>query len=226
MAALLVAAPVAAATATKPVAAASGWVNTVVATPDGGFRMGNPDARVKLIEYGSLTCPHCAQFHADSMAALKAKYIATGNVSFEFRNFVLNGPDSAASVLARCRGAKAFFPMLAAFFGEQPTWTKPFTTISEADRVRIAALPEDQQTAGLARFGKLDGFVVPRWMTRAQFDSCLADKAGVERLLTLRKGAVDTWKLRGTPGFIINGKVIEDAIDWATLEPQLQAALK
>lgn len=202
------------------------WVATVVATPEGGFRMGNPEARVKLIEYGSLTCPHCAQFHADSMAALKAKYIASGDVSFEFRNFVLNGPDSAASVLARCSAARGFFPMIAAFFDGQPTWTKPFTSISAADSTRLAAMPSEQQTAGLARIGKLDAFVVPRWMTQAQFDACLADKAGLDKLLELRKGAVETWKLRGTPSFIINGKVVEDALDWTALEPQLQAALK
>ena len=89
----------------KMVAAPTGsdWISTVVATPDGGFRMGNPNAPITLIEYGSLTCPHCAAFSKDGVETLKAKYVATGKVSYEFRSFLLHGQDLMATTVRPVR---------------------------------------------------------------------------------------------------------------------------
>lgn len=219
--------PAAPAATTTAAAAMPGkdWTAVTAATPDGGFRIGNPDAKIKLVEFASLTCPHCSDFHAAAFETIKSKYVATGNVSYEFRNFVLNGPDYAASMLARCQGAEPFFGMLNAFFTDQKAWTAPFATLSEADSKRLGALPQDQQIAGLAAAGKLDEYVRTRGIPRAKFDACLADKAALDQLLALRTQATDTYKLTGTPGFIINGVTQEGVFDWATLEPKLVAAL-
>jgi protein-disulfide isomerase len=202
------------------------WLSMTAATPEGGFRLGNPDAKVKLVEFASLTCPHCSEFHAQAFDTIKTKYVASGNVSYEFRNFVLNGPDYAASMLARCQGAEPFFGLLNSFFKDQATWTEPFSKLSDADSARLAGLPEDKQIAMLAEVGKLDGYVRTRGMPRAKFDQCLANKAALDKLLELRKQATDTYKLTGTPGFIINNVVQSDVYDWKTLEPKLQAALQ
>ncbi len=202
------------------------WLSVTTATPDGGFRIGNPDAKVKLLEFASLTCPHCREFHEEAMATLKAKYIASGNVSYEYRNFVLNGPDFAASMLARCQGAEPFFGLLNAFYTDQLTWVEPFTKMSEADSKRLAALPQDQQIAALAQVGKLDEYVRTRGIPRAKFDACLADKAQSAQIEKLRTEAVEKYKLTGTPGFIINGQTQEAVFTWAQLEPRLQAALQ
>lgn len=223
------AAPTGPATGTAPGTAAAGatnWLNVTAATPEGGFRLGNPDAKVKLIEFASLTCPHCAEFHAEAFDTIKSKYVASGNMSYEYRNFVLNGPDYAASMLARCQGAEPFFGLLDSFYKDQASWTEPFSKLSEADSARLAALPEDKQIAMLAEVGKLDGYVRTRGMPRAKFDQCLADKGALDKLLELRKQATDTYKLTGTPGFIINGVVQESVYDWKGLEPKLQAALQ
>lgn len=207
-------------------ATAAKWLETTAATPEGGFRIGNPNARVKLLEYASLTCPHCKDFHAEAMGTIKSKYIASGDVSYEFRNFVLNGPDLAASVLARCQGPQPFFGLLNAFFTDQASWTKPFTELAPADQTRIAALPQDQQLAAIAEAGKLDSYVRARGIPRGRFDACFADKSQVEKLTAMGKTATETYKLTGTPGFIINGKTQEGVYNWATLEPKLQAALQ
>lgn len=214
-----------AAKATAP-AAVKDWTTVMVATPEGGFRMGNPDAQVKLLEFASLTCPHCREFHEDAHAKLKAEYIAGGKVSWEYRNFVLNGPDFAASLLARCQGPQVFFNLLNAFYANQTAWTEPFTKLSEADTKRLSALPQDQQIPALAVAGGLDGFMRTRGMPRAKFDQCLADKAAVEQLTRTRNEAVDKYKLTGTPSFVINGVTQEGVYNWATLEPKLTAALK
>jgi protein-disulfide isomerase len=173
-----------------------------------------------------MTCPHCKDFHAEAFETIKSKYVATGNVSYEYRNFVLNGPDYAASMLARCQGPQPFFGLLNAFYTDQAKWTKPFSEMTQADSARLSALPQDKQIAGLAEAGKLDAYVRTRGMPRAKFDACLADKAALDKLLALRAQATDTYKLTGTPGFIINGKTQEGVYTWEALEPKIKAALQ
>ena len=164
------------------------WTQVVAATPQGGFRMGNPDAKVKLVEFASLTCPHCREFHETAMAGLKSKYIATGKVSYEYRNFVLNGPDFAASLLARCQGAQPFFGLLNAFYNDQASWTEPFFNMSPEESKRLAALPPEQQIAAMAEAGKLDAYVRARGIPRAKFDQCLADPKA-QATLTLSRNS-------------------------------------
>ncbi|HPU15365.1 MAG TPA: thioredoxin domain-containing protein [Polymorphobacter sp.] len=210
----------AAATATKD------WTTVIAATPEGGFRMGNPNAPVKLLEFASMTCPHCKDFHEEAMPTIKAKYIATGKISYEYRSFVLNGPDYAAALLARCQGPEVFFNLLNAFYANQAVWTEPFTKLTEADSKRLAALPQDQQIAALAVTGGLDGFMRTRGMPRAKFDQCLSNKAQIDQLTKIRTDAVEKYKLTGTPTFVINGETQAETYNWATLQPKLQAAVK
>ncbi|WP_017667148.1 thioredoxin domain-containing protein [Sandarakinorhabdus sp. AAP62] len=216
-------------TASAPAVAApagQNWVDVVAATPEGGFRMGNPDARVKLVEFASLTCPHCREFHEAASATLKSKYIASGNVSYEFRNFVLNGPDFAATVLARCQGAGPFFGLLDNFFADQAGWTEPFGRIGKADQEALGKMPEEQAIARMAELGGLADYVKLRGIPRAKFDQCLADPAQMKAINDLRNQAVNELKLTGTPSFIINGTVQEGVYTWADLEPKLQTALR
>jgi protein-disulfide isomerase len=222
------AAPAGDAPAAPAVAAPAGqnWADMIVATPEGGFRMGNPDARVKLVEFASLTCPHCREFHEAAAATIKSKYVASGNVSYEYRNFVLNGPDYAATVLARCQGASTFFGLLDNFYVDQASWVEPFSRIGKADQEALAKLPEDQAIARMADLGGLADYVKLRGITRAKFDQCLADPAQLKAINDLRNQAVNELKLTGTPSFIINGTVQTDVYTWADLEPKLQAALR
>ncbi len=217
-----------------PVAAVPNWLTTVAATPEGGYRLGNPRARVRLIEYGSLTCPHCRAFNADAMAALKARYIATGQVSFEFRNYVLNGPDYAASLLVRCGGPAKFFALTDAMYATQETWVKPFLAMDPATNARLAALEPKAQIAGLAKAGGLDTWFVARGIAPARIAPCLADDAAFKTLAALRETALATYKIDGTPGFVIDGKRQTDdfmgaeraILTWDRLEPRLIAALR
>ena len=220
--------PAADAPAGPAVAAPAGqnWVDMVSATPEGGFRIGNPDAKVKLLEFASLTCSHCREFHEAAAAAIKSRYVASGNVSYEYRNFVLNGADFAATVLARCQGAGAFFGLLDSFYADQAGWTEPFSRIPKADQAALANLPEDQAIRRMAELGGLADYVKLRGITRAKFDQCLSDPAQIKAVNNLRNQAVDKYKLTGTPGFIINGAVQEGIFTWAELEPKLQAALR
>src|SRR5947208_13614749 len=98
----------------KPAAKASAgtdWTHVVAATPSGGFVLGNPKAKVKLVEYGSLSCPHCRAFDQDGVPTLLSKYVKPGQVSWEFRNYVRDSADLTAALIARCNGVRSFFPL-------------------------------------------------------------------------------------------------------------------
>src|SRR3982750_1794930 len=95
------------------------WTMVVNPTAAGGYMMGNPNAKVKLIEFGSLTCPHCRAFDEEGVPSLIGKYVKSGQVSWEFRNYVRDGFDLTASLIARCNGAKAFFPLTRAIYKDQ-----------------------------------------------------------------------------------------------------------
>src|SRR6185369_5725735 len=98
------------------------WTQIVTPTPAGGFMMGNPVAKVHLIEYGALTCPHCRAFDETGVTPLINTYVKTGKVSYEFRNYLLSAMDLAPSLIARCNGAKSFFALTRALYTDQPEW--------------------------------------------------------------------------------------------------------
>src|SRR3954454_18566702 len=97
------------------------WADVVNATAD-GFMMGNPNAKVKLVEFGSLTCPHCKAFDDEGVPTLIDKYVKSGQVSWEFRNYVRDPFDLAGSQIARCNGAKTFFPLMRGIYKDQASW--------------------------------------------------------------------------------------------------------
>jgi len=205
--------------------AGQSWTDQVIATPQGGFLMGNPDAPVKLVEYASLTCPHCRDFTAAATDPLKEKYVATGQVSWEFRNFVLNPLDVAATLLARCQGAGPFFKLTEQTYAEQDGWVQKFNAAGEPELKRISALPEDQQFMALAKAAGLDQFFRARGLPEAKANACLTDKAGLQRIIALRELGTNNDKVTGTPSFLINGEPQEGVFDWSSLETKLRAAL-
>lgn len=220
-------APVAPMVATPETADGSGknWLEQVTTTPDGGFMIGNPDAPVKLVEYASLTCPHCRDFHETAMPTVRGQYIATGKLSYEFRNFILNPADYAATMLSRCSGPNAFFALTDAFFKNQSTWIEPFSKLSKEQADALASLSPDEQIVRYAKLGGLDEFMRARGVPASRFDACLTDAAQRGQLETLRKTAIEGFKVAGTPSFVINGTLQDGVYSWAALEPKLKAAV-
>ena len=202
------------------------WANTVATTPEGGIRIGNPAAKVKIVEFASFTCPHCKDFHEIGVPALKARYIANGTVSIEMRSFMRNGPDFSASLLVACQPGAKGLAMADALFAEQGKWTQGFGAISAADGDAIGKLPLDQQPLGMAKASGLDRWAVAKGLPAPRVQACLADKTAQNRLVAIYKDAIETWKLEGTPTFVLNGKTVTGVFDWANLEPKLQAALR
>jgi protein-disulfide isomerase len=197
------------------------WTQVVSQTPDGGYRMGNPDAPVKLVEYASLTCPHCARFSEEATATLRDTYIRSGQVSWEFRNFLLGAPDVALSVLARCQPPAAFFGAVEQIFRQQQEFVG---AIDEAESQRISALPPEQQIAPLARAMDLDTFFARRGMPEPRFNECLGNRQAVQQLTEMTSRANTELQVDSTPTFIINGEKL-DVHDWAGVQQRLRTAI-
>jgi protein-disulfide isomerase len=198
----------------------------VTETPEGGFRMGNPDAKVKVVEFGSMTCGVCAAFAQEGEPALIEKYVKSGQVSFEFRNFVRDGADLAAALLARCSGPTAFFPLTDQLFASQSEWLGKLQTLSPAQAQQLETLPPGQAAVGLAQAAGLDQFVRVRGIPAAKAQACLADEGMVKRLVDANQSAVKQYQVAGTPTFLINNNVVPESANWKTLEPAIQQALR
>lgn len=195
------------------------WSRTVVATPEGGFRMGNPNAPVKLVEYASLTCPHCASFARDGMASLVANHVRSGRVSFEFRNYVLNGIDVTASLLARCVAPAQFFPLTESFFASQPTWVGRISSLGQAERDRLMALSEGERLIQIAEIGGLTQLATQRGVSAQRARQCLSDPARLEQLSQMAEAA-SAIGVNGTPTFFLNGTML-NVNTWSAIEPLL-----
>ena len=197
------------------------WTRTVVATPEGGFRMGNPAAPVKLVEYGSLACPHCRHFEETGYKPLLA-YVRSSRVSYEFRNLLINGPDMSISLLAHCAGPTKFFPMSELVYATQEQWQKKIEGMSADDEAALDKMTDQQRVIRFAEVGGMAQIAARFGVTTARAKQCLADPKGLERLINMTKTAMDNG-IDHTPTFIINGKVT-DAATWESLEPLLKQA--
>ncbi len=201
------------------------WTQIVSRTPEGGFVMGNPNAPVKLIEYASLTCPHCADFSENGQPKLIDQYVKTGKVRYELRNFVRDPVDLAAALLSRCGGATPYFKLTDQLFAAQPDWFAQIQKIPPADQQRLQTLPPAQVTGELATKGGLVDFVKIRGIPAEKAQACLADQAEIEKLVAMNQVATQQFNLSGTPTFVINGSTAPDTSNWETLEPKLKAAV-
>ena len=213
------AAPVAA----VPAPAGKNWVETVAKT-DEGYRMGNPDAPVKVIEYGSRACPFCARFDAEGMPALRDKYIASGKVSYEFRDYPVHGAlDLGPILLGRCVSAAQFFPLLDAMFVNQQSLLAKAQAVVTKLQGMPNATPNQVATTFATDLGYV-AFVQRRGLPAARARACLASPAGVNRVVAMTNVAEKQFAVSGTPTFVINGTKAENVYDWAGLQPLLAAA--
>jgi hypothetical protein len=209
-----------------PAPAGGDWSQAVVATPAGGFLMGNPNASVKLVEYGSMTCSHCREFDETGVQPLIDKYVKTGRVGFEFRNYVRDPFDLAAALVARCNGAKAFFPLTRALYKDQPNWVGKLRTVTPEQQQSLSTLGPNRQFVEMANLAGFQQWAARRGLPSAKSNACLANETEINRLVQLTSDANSEFpQFPGTPSFTINGKLLEKTANWAALEPKLREAV-
>jgi protein-disulfide isomerase len=184
--------------------------------------MGNPAAPVKLIEYGSLACPHCRHFEETGYKPLVQNYVRTGRVSYEFRNLLINGPDIAISMLTRCAGPAKFFPMSEQVYATQLEWQTRIENMSEADKAALEGMTDAQRVVRFAELGAMHQLAARFGVSPARARQCLNDSKAMKGLIDMTQAATDKG-IDHTPTFIINGKVTS-AATWGDLEPLLRQA--
>ncbi len=150
--------------------------------------LGKDDAKVTVVEYASMTCPHCAHFAETTFPELKSKYIDTGKVRYILREFPFDPRAEAGFMLARCAGDN-YYPMVDVLFRQQQNW-------ATVDNVKNALL----------QLAKLAGF------TQESFDKCLTDQALLDQVRAVQKRGADEFKVDSTPTFFINGKTYKGAL--------------
>ena len=199
------------------------WTQIVDRTPEGGYRMGNPAAPVKLVEYGSITCPHCAHF-SETSAPLRERYVRSGQVSYEFRPFLIHPQDPPVFMLIECQAPGAFFRLTDQLFATQEQWLGRLQNVPQEQLQQVSGLPPQQQGAELVRLMGLDQFFTQRGMPQARIASCLADNQALQQLGAITQRASSQEEVNQTPTFILNGQKLEES-DWPGVEGRLRAAI-
>lgn len=211
--------------AAKAAPAGQSWTQIVVKTPEGGFRMGNPDAPIKLVEYGSRTCPTCGAFGQTGQKPLTDSYVASGKVSYEFRDYLVHGqPDFAPSLLGRCAAPTAFFPLLEQMYVNQPQFEAKLADQNGTNALaaQLQGKTPNQAAAAWADYLGYVEFVKQRGMPEAKARACLADAAALQELIGLMSTG-DGPAVRGTPTFFLNGTKVE-GVTWNDVEAALKRA--
>lgn len=211
----------------KPVAAVpapngQNWSDVAAFTPEGGVVEGNPNAPIKLVEYASHTCSHCAEFAEKGSEALRSKYVDSGKVSYEIRNQIHDPIDLTFAVLARCAGPEAFHAFSVQGWANLPT-------IFEKLNANKAAMDAAMAAQGAARFdgiaqgAGLYDFFAQRGVSRDQARTCLAKTDTATQIAANSDSQSTELNVTGTPTFFINGNNVGTQT-WQSLEPMLQRA--
>ena len=164
--------------------------------------LGDEKAPVTMVEYASMTCPHCAAFHAQTYPELKKKYIETGKMRFIMREFPLDPLAAAGFMLARCAGPDRYFPMIEVLFSKQREW---------AVQRPLAPLLAISKQAG---------------MSEQAFNDCLKDQKLLDDIEVIRERASKQYGVQSTPTFFINGKIFRGNSTLADLEKEIEPYLK
>lgn len=164
--------------------------------------LGNADAPVTIVEYASMTCPHCKNFHEGTLKELKEKYIETGKVKLIFREFPLDNRAVAAAMLARCAPADKYFPMLDILFAQQSEWSRA----------------KDPRPI-LFNISKLAGF------SKETFEACIANAEIFKGIKEMRARGGDKFKVNATPTLFIGGVKFSGELSFKGVSAAIDALL-
>lgn len=150
----------------------------------GDFVLGNEDASVTVIEYASLTCPHCAGFHIQTWPEFKKNYVDTGKVRFIMREVYFDYAGLYASMVSRCAGSQGFYPLIDEYLKKQDQWSRA---------------PQNQVEGEIRKIGRING------LSESAMDQCLSDQAFAQTLVADYQANVEADGVEATPTFVING---------------------
>ena len=202
--------------------AGKAWSDVVVGTPEGGYLMGNPAAPIKLLEYGSLSCPHCKKFSDEGFSKLRSDYIASGRVNYEYRSFAIHSIDVPMTMLINCAPKESAFTLIEQIYQNQDA----IMTKAQAGEAQIAAaykLPDNQRFFAIAQSLGLIEFFAERGISVDQAKSCLAN-VDAATAIAAHTDAYTKDGIDSTPTMLVNGANKIAGGTFAQVEPVLQSA--
>ena len=149
----------------------------------------------------------------------------SGRVSFEFRNFVRDGLDMTASLIARCGGTERFFPLTQALFADQRNWGAKLQDVPQEQLQALQTMGPERQFVEFAKLSGLQQWAAQRGVPSGKTSACLANQDEINKLVQINGDVAPVSGIQGTPSFAINGKLLEQTSNWEKLEPQLRDAL-
>lgn len=200
------------------------WNATVVVTPSGSHLIGNPAAAVKVVEYVSYTCPHCAHFHRQSEGPMRIAYIPTGKVSVEVRNLVRDPVDLTAAMLANCVAPSRFYRVHNSFLQTQDKWIAIIDRATDTQKSRWSNGSVLTRMRAIANDFGFYAMMEQHGLNRAASDRCLANQAMTDRLAAQTRAAAAAG-VEATPSFMIGDTLLAGTHDWLSLEMQIKARL-
>jgi protein-disulfide isomerase len=212
------------AAATHP--AAVDWTRVVAPTVDGGVRVGSPQAKVRLVEYFSTTCPHCAVFSKEAYPQILDKYVRGGQVSFEVRVALRDAIDLVVAKSARCAAPTRYFATLEDVMGAQSDWEPKTIDWVNAHSAELQGANKDSAVVTMLGGVGIGAIVAKHGVTPALLGACQRNKPMQQALERSTNDAWNVRKIDGTPSFFLNDASLKDVYVWLQLEPLIQAALK
>lgn len=164
--------------------------------------IGDVNAPVTMIEYASFTCPHCANFHKDILPQIKKDFVDTGKVKFVFRDFPFERVGATAAMLSRCVDEKRYYGFSSLLMKQQDQWAH-----------------SDNPMGGLFKLAKLAG------LSQAKIDACLTNEKMLDRIIMVRKEAMDKHGFNSTPSFLVNGEKMVGSSAYETFKSVIESKL-
>jgi len=200
------------------------WAETATLTDRGSYLLGNPNAPVKLVEYASISCPHCAEFTEAASTPLRERYVRSGQVSWEYRPYMIFPTDLGIFLLLHCMGPQPFFRTAEQLYADQRNWETRVQALPQDQLEQMNNLPPAQKAAALTRAAGLDAFFRQRGLPEGRTNACLSDNAAIQQLQQITTRGTNEDGVTGTPTFIVNGDKLETT-DWPNLEARLRTAI-
>lgn len=209
---------------TAPAAARTNWTAKVTVAADGSHVLGNPDAKVKVTEYVSYTCPHCSTFQKESEAPMRLAYVMPGKVSVNVRHYLRDPVDLTVAMLTNCGDPAGFFKRHNIFLYNQEKWFAKMGDMSEAQRKRWTTGEMATRLQAVASDFDFYSTMAGQGYTRSKVNQCLSDMGTAKRLVAQTEAAQASG-IEGTPSFAIDGALLAATHNWQALDMQIKARM-
>ena len=196
---------------------AGNWNTSVEVTPR-AHAIGNPQAETTLQEFVSYTCPHCATFTIQGEAPLQLAYIGSGGLKLEMHSVIRNVVDLTATMMVQCGAPGKYLQNHTMFMLKQPEWLQKARNSTAAQQALWTGPNPRQARQSMAQYLGFYDMMATRGYERPELDRCLADQARADALVANTTADYADYGIRGTPSFVLDGKLLENVHNWPALE--------